>query len=67
MHERNAYKSLVRKPEGNRPLGRLRHRWEHISMDLVEIGCEIVDWMRLAQDRNKWRALVNTILHLCIP
>jgi hypothetical protein len=59
---------LVGKPEGRRPLGRLRRRWEdNISMDLREIGFEDVDWIHLAQDRGRWRALVNTVMSLLFP
>jgi hypothetical protein len=55
--KRNAYRLLVRKPEGNRPLGRPRRRWvDSIRMDLGEVGCGDVDWIGLAQDRNRWRA-----------
>jgi hypothetical protein len=55
----------VGKPEGNRPLGRPRRRWEdNIRMDLREIGWGGMDWIDLAQDRNQWRALVNTVMHL---
>jgi hypothetical protein len=59
------YKVLVGKPEGKRPLGRTRRRWEDgIRMDLKEIGLGCVDWIRLAQDRDRWRALVNTVMNL---
>jgi hypothetical protein len=61
----NAYKILVRKPEGKRPLGRPRRRWEdNIKMDLKEIGWGGIDWIDLAQDRDQWRALVNTVMKL---
>jgi hypothetical protein len=57
---RNECTILVAKPEGSRPLGRRRHRWEdNIRMDVGEMGWEIVDWMHLDQDRDQWRALVN--------
>jgi hypothetical protein len=62
---RNAYRNLVGKPEGNRPLGRHRCRWEdNIRMDLREIGRGGMDWIDLAQDRDQWRALVNTVMNL---
>jgi hypothetical protein len=60
--------SLVGKPEGKRPLRRPRHRWvDNIKMDLVEGGWSDVDWIGLAQDRHRWRALVNTIMNLWVP
>jgi hypothetical protein len=63
--ERKVYKVLVGKPEGKRPLGRPRCRWEDgIRMDLREIGWEGVDWSRLAQDRNWWRAVVNAVMNI---
>jgi hypothetical protein len=63
--ERNMYRVLIGKPEGKRPLGRPRHRWEDgLSMDLREIGWGSVDWIQLAQDRDRWRALVNTVMNL---
>jgi hypothetical protein len=62
---RNAFKVLVGKPEGEGPPGRPRRRWEgNIRMDLNEIGWEGVDWMHLAQDRDQWLALVNTVKKL---
>jgi hypothetical protein len=65
---RNAYRLLVGKPEGRRPLGRPRRRWlDNISMDLVEMGLGDVDWIGLAQDRDRWRALVNSVLNLRFP
>jgi hypothetical protein len=58
----------VRKPEGKRPLGRPRYRWvDNIKINLREIGCNGVDWIDLAQDRDRWRALVNTIMNLRVP
>ena len=61
-------KVLVGKPEGKRPLGRPRRRWEdNIKMDLQEVGGGCGDWMELAQDRDRWRALVNTIMNLRVP
>jgi hypothetical protein len=59
------YKILVGKPEGNRPLGRPRRRWEDgIRMDLSEISLGGVDWIRLAQDRDRWRAVVSAVMNL---
>jgi hypothetical protein len=61
------YKILMGKPEGKRPLGRPRHRWEDgIRMDLREIGWRSVEWIQLAQDRDRWRALVNTVVNLWV-
>jgi hypothetical protein len=63
--DRKVYKVLVGKPEGKRPLGRPRCRWEYgIRMDLREIGWGSVDWIQLAQDRDWWQALVNTVMNL---
>jgi hypothetical protein len=63
--ESNVYRVLMGKPEGKRPFERARHRWEDgIRMDLREIGWESVDWLQLAQDRDWWRALVNTVMNL---
>jgi hypothetical protein len=63
--KRNAYRLLVRKPEEKRPLGRPRRRWaDNIVMVLGEMGWGDVDWIGLAQDRNRWRALVNSVLNL---
>jgi hypothetical protein len=65
---KNAYRILVGKPEGKRPLGRPRRRWvDNIKMDLREIEWDDVDWIELAQDRDQWRALVNTVMNLRIP
>jgi hypothetical protein len=65
---RNAYRILVGKPEGKRSLGRPRRRWvDNIKMDLGEIGWDGVDWIELAQDRDQWRALVNTVMNLRVP
>jgi hypothetical protein len=65
---RNAYRILVGKPEGKRPLGRRRRRWVYnIKMDLGEIGWNGRDWIELAQYRDQWRALVNTAMNLCVP
>jgi hypothetical protein len=66
--KRNAYRLLVGKPEGKRPLGRTRRRWvDNIRMDLGEVGWSDVDWIGVAQDRNGWRALVNSVLNLRVP
>jgi hypothetical protein len=63
--DRKVYKVLVGKPEGKRALGRPRHRWEFgIRMDLREIGWEGVDWIRLAEDRDRWLAVVNAVMNL---
>jgi hypothetical protein len=63
--ERKMYKVLVGKPEGKRPLGRRRRRWENgVRMDLREIGLGGVDWIRLAQDRDRWRAVVSAVMNL---
>jgi hypothetical protein len=65
---RNAYRILVGKPEGKRPLGRSRHRWmDNIKMNLTERERDGMDWIDLAQDRNQWRALVNTVMNPRIP
>jgi hypothetical protein len=64
----NAYRILVGKPEGKRPLGRPRCRWvDSVTKDLREIGWDGVDWMDIAHDRDQWRALVNTVLNLRVP
>jgi hypothetical protein len=58
----------VGKPEGKRPLGRLRRRWvDNIKIDLREIGWYAMDWIDLAEDRHQWRALVNTVMNLRVP
>jgi hypothetical protein len=69
MGERTcAYRILVVKPEGNIPLGRPRRRWEdNIKMDIQEVGCGSIDWIKLAQDRYRWRALVNVVMNIRIP
>jgi len=65
---RGVYRVLVGKPEGRRPLGRPRHRWEDsIKMDLRDVGCGGVDWVELAEDRDRWRALVNAVMYLRVP
>jgi hypothetical protein len=66
--KRNAYKILVGKPEGKRPLGRPRSRWEdNIKMDLKEIGWGGMNWIHLTQDRYQWRAFVNAVMNLWVP
>jgi hypothetical protein len=66
--KRNAYRILVGKPEERRSLGRPRRRWvDNIKMDLRKIGWDGVDWVYLAQDRDHWRALVNTVMNLRVP
>jgi hypothetical protein len=65
---RGAYRALVGKPEGMRPLGRPRRRWEdNIKMYLREVGCGDADWVDLAHDRDRWRALVYTVMNLRVP
>jgi hypothetical protein len=66
---RGVYRVLVGRPEGRRPLGKLRRRWEedNIKLDLREIGIDGANWIRLAQDRVQWRAFVNTVMNLRVP
>ena len=65
---RGVYRVLVGKPEGKRPLGRPRHRWEdNIKMDLQAVECGGVDWIELAEDSNRWRGLVNVVMTLQVP
>ena len=64
----DVYRVLVGKPEGKRPLGRPRSRWEdNIKMDLQEVGCWGMEWIDLAQDRDRWWALVNAVMNLRVP
>jgi len=65
---RGVYRLLVEKPEGKSPLGRPRRRWEdNIKMNLKEVGCGDMDWIDPAQDRDRWRALVNAVIKLWVP
>jgi len=66
--ERGMYRVLVGKPEGKRPLGRPRRRWvDNVRMDLQEVGCGCMDWIGLAQDRDRWRTLVSAVMNLRVP
>jgi hypothetical protein len=65
---RSVYRVLVGKPDGKRPLGKSRHRWEDdMKVDLQEVGLGGIDWTDLAQDREKWRAVVNAVMNLRVP
>jgi len=66
--ERGMYRVLLGKPEGRRPLGRHRRRWvDNIRMDLQEVGCGYMDWIGLAQDRDRWQTLVSAVMNLRVP
>jgi len=66
--ERGVFRVLVGKSEGRRPLERPRNRWvDNISMDLQEVGCGYMDWIGLAQDRDRWRRLVSAVMNLRVP
>jgi len=65
---RGVYRGLVGKPERKRPLGRPRHRWEdNIKVYLQEMGCEGMDWISVAQGRDRWRQIVNAVMNLRVP
>ena len=65
---RGVYRVLVGKPEGKRPLGRPRHRWDdNIKMDLQEVGCGGMEWIELFQDKDRWRAIVTAVMNLRVP
>jgi hypothetical protein len=66
--KRNAYRILVGKTKGKRPLGRPRRKWvDNIGIDLREVGWDVMNWIDLAQDRDQWRALVRTVMNLPVP
>ena len=66
--ERGVYRILLGKTDGRRPVGRPRRRWvDNIRMDLQEVGCDYMDWIGLAQDRDRWRTLVSAVMNLRVP
>jgi hypothetical protein len=68
MERGGVYRALVGKPDGKSPLGRPRCRWEdNIKMDIQEVRCRSMDWVELAQDRGRWRTLVNVVIKLGVP
>ena len=68
VEEQGVYRVLVGKPDGRSPLGRPRRRWvDNIRMDLQEVGCGYIDWIGLAQDRDRWRTLVSAVMKLGVP
>jgi hypothetical protein len=65
---RGVYKVLVGKPEGKRPLGRPRHRWDdNIKVDINEVECRVMDSIELAHDRDRWQTLVNAVMNIWVP
>jgi len=68
VEEMRVYRVLLGKPEGRRPLGRPRRRWaDNIRMDLQEVGCGYMDWIGLAQDKDRWRMLGSAVMNLRVP
>jgi hypothetical protein len=66
--KRDSYRISVGKPQGKRPLGRPTRKWvDNMKMDLLEIGVSVVDWIGLAQDRDKWMALLNAVMNFLVP
>jgi len=64
---RVAYRTLVGRPDGKKPLGRLKSRWDNIKIGLQEVGLRSMDWIDLAQDMDRWRALVDAVMNLRVP